>query len=79
MAHRKEQVEALAQRVTRGKLKAPEKIGTWQTVRVVDIRLGDGRLKRSVTQGSAPAAKVLTAVGINKPDPDTDKASNRAA
>jgi len=39
----------------------------WQllkTVRVVEIDLGQGQRKRSVTQGSARAAQILKAIGI---------------
>ena len=44
----------------------------WQllkTVRVVEIDLGDGRRKRSVTHGSARAAHILKAIGITDLDP----------
>jgi len=54
----------------------------WQllkTVRVVDINLGVGKQKRSVTHGSAGAAKVLKVVGVKNPDPDAAKAKNKAA
>jgi len=45
----------------------------WQllkTVRVVDIDLGEGQNKRSVTQGSVRAAKILKSVGVRNLDPD---------
>ncbi len=45
----------------------------WQilkTVRVVEIELGHGEQKRSVTQGSARAAQILRALGIKNLDPD---------
>src|SRR5437867_216466 len=54
----------------------------WQllrTVRVVDIDLGNNESTRSVTQGSARAARILKAVGIKNLDPDTKKVKNRAA
>src|SRR5687767_12624706 len=54
----------------------------WQllrTVRVVEIDLGDGERKRSVTEGSARAARILTAAGIKHLDPDTKKVKNKAA
>lgn len=55
----------------------------WQilkTVRVVEIDLGDGQHKRSVTQGTARAARILRALGINNLDPDTSaKSGNNAA
>lgn len=44
----------------------------WQilkTVRVVEIELGPGEQKRSVTQGTARAARILRALGINNLDP----------
>lgn len=54
----------------------------WQllrTVRVVEIDLGNGETKRSVTEGSARAARILTAVGIKNLDPDAGKMKNQAA
>lgn len=54
----------------------------WQllrTVRVVEIDLGNGERKRSVTEGSTRAARILTAVGIKHLDPDTKKVKNKAA
>ena len=54
----------------------------WQllrTVRVVDIDLGNNESTRSVTQGSARAARILKAVGIKNLDPDTKKVKNKAA
>jgi transposase len=42
----------------------------WQalkTVRVVDIHLGNGEHKQSVTQGSSRAAAILSALGIQGP------------
>ena len=46
----------------------------WQllkTVRVVEIDLGNGERKRSITRGSARAARILNALGINDLDPDS--------
>jgi transposase len=54
----------------------------WQllkTVRVVEIDLGDGERKRSVTQGSARAARILRAVGVNNLDPDSTAAKPKRA
>ena len=54
----------------------------WQllkTVRVVDIELGRGERKRSVTQGTARAARILKTIGIRNLDPDALKSKNRAA
>jgi len=44
----------------------------WQalkTVRVVDIDLGNGEHKQSVTQGSSRAAAILSTLGIKNLDP----------
>lgn len=55
----------------------------WQllkTVRVVEIDLGHGKRTRSVTHGSARAARMLKALGINDLDPDSTAAKpNKAA
>ncbi len=54
----------------------------WQllkTVRVVEIDPGNGERKRSVTQGSARAARILQALGIKNLDPDATKAGSKAA
>jgi transposase len=54
----------------------------WQllrTVRVVDINLGDNQQKRSVTQGSGRAARILKIVGVRNLDPDAAKGGNKAA
>jgi transposase len=54
----------------------------WQllrTVRVVDIDLGNGEHKRSVTQGSGRAARILKILGIKNLDPDAAKGKNKAA
>jgi len=54
----------------------------WQllrTVRVVDIDLGNGQHKRSVTQGSGRAAKILKTVGISNMDPDGTQAKTKAS
>jgi transposase len=55
----------------------------WQilkTVRVVDIDLGNGQRKQSVTQGSARAAQILKALGISNLRPDaTAKSGSQAA
>jgi len=51
-----------------------------QTIRVVEIDLGDGERKRSVTHGSARAARILKALGISHLDPDSAAAKpNQAA
>jgi len=46
----------------------------WQllkTVRVVEIDLGEGEQKRSVTHGTARAERILRAVGLKDLDPDS--------
>jgi transposase len=52
---------------------------TLKTVRVVEIELGQGEPKRSVTQGTARAARILRALGINNLDPDTSAKSGKEA
>jgi hypothetical protein len=54
-------------------------VETLKTVRVVDIDLGDGQQKRSVTHGTARAPRVLITVGIRNLDPDASKTNNKAA
>ena len=54
----------------------------WQslrTVRVVDIDLGNGERKRSVTEGSARASRILRLLDINDRHPDTRKADHKTA
>jgi hypothetical protein len=55
----------------------------WQlleTVRVVEIDLGNGEQKRSVTQGAARAARILRAIGVKNLDPDSRvKSAKKAA
>lgn len=54
----------------------------WQllkTVRVVDIDLGNGGHKCSVTHGSGRAAKILKILGIHNLDPDATKDKNKPA
>jgi transposase len=62
----------LIQRATEKKLKAAgldssanEAFQLLRTIRVVDIDLGNGTTKRSVTKGTARAAKILRALGIS--------------
>jgi transposase len=55
---------------------------TWQmlkTVRVVEIDLGGGERKQSVTQGSSRAARILKTLGIADLDPVPKKARDRVA
>lgn len=50
----------------------------WQllkTVRVVEIAVGAGERKRSVTQGSTRAARILHAIGVTNLDPDSTAAT----
>src|SRR6266436_3640876 len=54
----------------------------WQalkTVRVVDIHLGNGEHKQSVTQGSSRAAAILSKLGIKDLDPVPGKTRQQAA
>jgi transposase len=54
----------------------------WQilkTVRVVEIDLGQGEPKRSVTQGTARAARILRALKISHLDPDAETQSGKVA
>jgi transposase len=52
-------------------LSATEALTALKSVRVVDIDLGDGTTKQSVTAGTHRAAMVLRALGINKINPPT--------
>jgi transposase len=54
----------------------------WQilkTVRVVEIELGDGAHKRSVTHGTARAERILRALGINSLDPNASAKRGKKA
>jgi transposase len=54
----------------------------WQilkTVRVVEIELGGGEQKRSVTHGTARAVRILRALGISNLDPDPLAKSGKQA
>jgi hypothetical protein len=50
-------------------LSATEALTALKSVRVVDIDLGNGITKRSLTAGTHRAAMVLRALGIDKTDP----------
>ena len=52
-------------------LSATEALTALKSVRVVDIDLGNGTTKRSVTRGTQRAAAVLRALGITELDPPT--------
>jgi transposase len=52
---------------------------TLRTVRVVDIDLGNGEHKQSVTQGSSRAAMILRTLGIRALDPAPQKEHERVA
>ena len=52
-------------------LSATEALTALKSVRVVDIDLGNGTTKRSVTRGTQRAAAVLRALGITDLDPPT--------
>ncbi len=55
----------------------------WQllkTVRVVEIDLGNGEFKRSITRGSVRAARILKTVGVKNLDPDSRaRSANKAS
>jgi hypothetical protein len=54
----------------------------WQllkTVRVVEIDLGNGQRKQSVTQGSAQAAGIVRTLGIKNLHPDAGKTQSMVA
>jgi transposase len=50
-------------------LSATEALRALRSVRMVEFRLPDGAIKRSVTRGTARAARVLSALGIAELDP----------
>jgi len=50
-------------------ISATEALQALGSVRVVDIDLGDGSVKRTVTRGSERAARILAAVGIENRNP----------
>ena len=50
---------------------ASEALNALKTIRLVDIELGAGKTKRSVTRGSDRAARILKAVGISDTNPPT--------
>ena len=52
-------------------LSATEALNALKSVRVVDIAIGDGSTKRSVTRGTQRAAAVLRALAITDLDPPT--------
>ena len=52
-------------------LSATDALTALKSVRVVDIDLGNGATKRSVTRGTQRAATVLRALGITDLDPPT--------
>lgn len=60
-------------------LSSKEAWQTLKTVRVVEIELGHGEPKRSVTQGTARAARILRALGIKNLDPDAPAKSGKEA
>jgi transposase len=58
-------------KATRLDLSATEALSALKSIRVVDIDLGDGTTKRSVTSGTQRAAAVLRALGITSREPPT--------
>jgi transposase len=76
----------LLDRVLEKKLKSAEldlsSKEAWQilkTVRVVEIDLGNGQQKRSVTQGTARATRILRAIGISHLDPQAEAKNGMVA
>jgi hypothetical protein len=65
------QLAAASNVAARLDLSAAEALTALKSVRLVDIALGDGTTKRSVTHGSQRAATVLRALGITELDPPT--------
>ncbi len=57
-------------------LSATEALQALRSVRVVDIALGGGQTKRSVTRGTARAAQILTALGITDLNPPVPPAGD---
>lgn len=55
-------------------LSATEALQALRTVRVVDLTLGAGQTKRSVTRGTTRASRILAALGINDLNPPTPPA-----
>jgi hypothetical protein len=58
-------------------LSATEALTILKSIRVVDIDLGNGTTKRSVTAGTQRAAAVLRAIGITDLDPPTPPISGQ--
>jgi transposase len=59
-------------------LSATDALTVLKSVRVVDIDLGNGETKRTVTRGSARAASVLRALGISNLNPPVPPQSDQA-
>jgi transposase len=57
-------------------LSATEALQALRSVRVVDIALGTGQTKRSVTRGTARAARILAALGITDLNPPAPPAAD---
>jgi transposase len=51
-------------------LSATEALHALRSVRLVDIELGDGATKRSVTRGTQRAQRILGAVGVDRLEPE---------
>jgi transposase len=60
-------------------LSATEALQILRTLRVVDIDLGNGQVKRSTTRGAARAARILSALGVKDLDPGPPKRARQAA
>ena len=60
-------------------LSPAQALGALRTIRVVDIGLGNGSSKRSVTRGSARCAPILRALGLTDLDPPKPPAEDSEA
>ena len=57
-------------------LSTPQALEILRSVRVVDLALGDGKTKRSVTHGSRRSAPILKALALKDLDPPTPPAGS---
>jgi len=58
-------------------LSATEALTILKSIRIVDIALGNGTIKRTVTTPSQRAATILRAIGIKALDPPTPQTSGQ--
>ena len=60
-------------------LSPAQALGALRTIRVVDLDLGNGESKRSVTRGSTRCAQILQALKLTDLDPPTPPAEDSEA